>query len=312
HIKLIESDYTATNATAFGLTGGVAIAQTVPQGGFSNGSLSGAPYVFGVSGVDLCCSNTTPSTLTSAGLFTADGIGDFTSGFSDTFLQLNCAQQTCKQNEITGAQVSGAFTGGYAVDATGRAVSTSITFGTEPRPAYNPTYYFYLTGSAAGAGEPAALVLADGDTNYASFATGVAYQQSGSAALNGDYGMSFTQENGSENDGTAQFNASGTAQTLAGVADSSVNAGLSGLPDQSIGGTFNSPSANGPFSGTLENANQSSAFNIGGSGTGLPVNYYFIDAEHNFWIETDLISASSGEVSSGYDVARTPVCATCP
>ena len=312
HIKLIESDYTATNATAFGLTGGVAIAQTVPQGGFSNGSLSGAPYVFGVSGVDLCCSNTTPSTLTSAGLFTADGIGDFTSGFSDTFLQLNCAQQTCKQNEITGAQVSGAFTGGYAVDATGRAVSTSITFGTEPRPAYNPTYYFYLTGSAAGAGEPAALVLADGDTNYASFATGVAYQQSGSAALNGDYGMSFTQENGSENDGTAQFNASGTAQTLAGVADSSVNAGLSGLPDQSIGGTFNSPSANGPFSGTLENANQSSAFNIGGSGTGLPVNYYFIDAEHNFWIETDLISASSGEVSFGYDVARTPVCATCP
>jgi hypothetical protein len=284
----------------------------VPQGGFSNGSLSGAPYVFGVSGVDLCCSNTTPSTLTSAGLFTADGIGDFTSGFSDTFLQLNCAQQTCKQNEITGAQVSGAFTGGYAVDATGRAVSTSITFGTEPRPAYNPTYYFYLTGSAAGAGEPAALVLADGDTNYASFATGVAYQQSGSAALNGDYGMSFTQENGSENDGTAQFNASGTAQTLAGVADSSVNAGLSGLPDQSIGGTFNSPSANGPFSGTLENANQSSAFNIGGSGTGLPVNYYFIDAEHNFWIETDLISASSGEVSFGYDVARTPVCATCP
>jgi hypothetical protein len=312
HIKLIESDYTATNATAFGLTGGVAIAQTVPQGGFSNGSLSGAPYVFGVSGVDLCCSNTTPSTLTSAGLFTADGIGDFTSGFSDTFLQLNCAQQTCKQNEITGAQVSGAFTGGYAVDATGRAVSTSITFGTEPRPAYNPTYYFYLTGSAAGAGEPAALVLADGDTNYASFATGVAYQQSGSAAFTGDYGMSFTQENGSENDGTAQFNASGTAQTLAGVADSSVNAGLSGLPDQSIGGTFNSPSANGPFSGTLENANQSSAFNIGGSSTGLPVNYYFIDAEHNFWIETDLISASSGEVSFGYDVARTPVCATCP
>lgn len=314
HIKLIESDYAASNANPFGLTGGVAVAQ-VPgsYGTFSNASLaSGTTFVFSVTGVDLCCSNTNPSTLTSAGLFTADGIGDFTSGFSDTFLQLNCAQQSCKQNGTTGAQVSGAFTGGYAVDATGRAVSTSITFGTEPRPAYNPTYYFYLTGSAAGAREPAALVLANGDTNYASFATGVAYQQSGSAAFNGDYGMSFTQENGSENDGTAQFNASGTAQTLSGFADSSINAGLTSLPDQSIGGTFNSLSANAPFSGTLENANQSNAFNIAGISTGLPVNYYFIDPEHNFWIETDLISASSGEVSLGYDVARTPVCATCP
>jgi hypothetical protein len=42
------------------------------------------------------------------------------------------------------------------------------------------------------------------------------------------------------------------------------------------------------------------------------VNYYFIDPGHSFWIETDLVSASSGEVSFGYDAARTPVCATCP
>ncbi len=312
HVRLIESDYTASNTNSFGLTGGIAIAQTVPQGGFSNATLSGAPYVFGVTGVDLCCSNTIPSTLTSAGLFTADGIGDFTSGFSDTFLQLNCAQQTCKQNGITGAQISQSFTGGYSVDSTGRAISTSITFGAEPRPAYNPTYYFYLTGLPSGAGEPAALVLAAGEVNYASFAIGVAYQQSGSVAFSGDYGMSFTQENGSENDGTAQFNANGTAQTLSGFADSSVNADLPNLPDQAIGGTFNSPSASGSFSGTLQNANQSSAFNIGGSSTALPVNYYFIDPGHSFWIETDLVSASSGEVSFGYDAARTPVCATCP
>lgn len=312
HIRLIESDYTASNANPFGLTGGIAIAQTLPQGGFSNASLSGAPYVFGVTGVDLCCSNTIPSTLTSAGLFTADGVGDFTSGFSDTFLQLNCAQPSCKQTGITGAQISGPFSGGYSVDSTGRAISTSITYGTEPKPAYNPTYYFYLTGLPSGSGEPAALVVAAGDVNYASFATGVAYQQSGTAAFSGDFGMSFTQENGSENDGTAQFNANGTAQTLSGFADSSVNANLPNLPDQAIGGSFNSPSASGPFSGTLENANQSSAFNIGGSSTALPVNYYFIDLAHSFWIETDLVSASSGEVSLGYDAARTPVCATCP
>ena len=312
HIRLIESDYTASNANPFGLTGGVAIAQTLPQGGFSNATLSGAPYVFGVAGVDLCCSNAIPSTLTSAGLFTADGLGEITSGFSDTFLQLNCAQPSCKQNGITGAQISQSFSGGYSVDSTGRAISTSITYVTEPKPAYNPTYYFYLTGLPSGAGEPAALVLAAGDVNYASFATGVAYQQSGTPAFGGDYGMSFTQENGSENDGTAQFNANGPAQTLSGFADSSVNADLPNLPDQAIGGSFSATSASSPFSGTLQNADQSSAFNIGGSSAALPVNYYFIDPAHSFWIETDLISASSGEVSLGYNAARTPICAACP
>lgn len=312
HIRLIESDYTASNANPFGLTGGIAIAQSVPSGGFSNATLSGAPYVFGVTGVDLCCSNVIPSTLTSAGLFTADGNGDITSGFSDTFLQLNCAQPSCKQNGITGAHVSESFSGGYSVDSTGRAISTSITFSIEPKPVYSPTYYFYLTGLSTGPGEPAALVLTAGGVNYASFATGVAYQQNGTAAFNGDYGMNFTQENGSENDGTAQFNANATAQTLAGFADSSINANLPNLPDQAIGGNFNSPSASGPFSGTLLNANQSSAFNIGGSSTALPVNYYFIDPAHSFWIETDLVTASSGEVSLGYEAARTPVCASCP
>jgi hypothetical protein len=314
HIKMIESDYTTNNVnnnTAFGLTGGIAIGQTLPQAGFSDASLSGAPYVFGITGVDLCCSNTTPSTLTSAGLFTSDGNGDFTSGFSDTFLQLNCAQPSCKQNGITGAQISQSFTGGYSVDSTGRAVSTSITFGTEPKPAYNPTYYFYLTGLAAGAGEPAALVLAAGDVNYASFATGVAYQQSGNAAFSGDYGMSFTQENGSETDGTAQMNAnSANTPPLSGLADASG-------PGQDNGflGTFQSPSSNLPFAGTLyadPNAQFNSVFPLVGNNVPMAVNYYFIDPAHMFWIETDLITQSTGQVSFGYDVARIPVCAGCP
>ncbi len=312
HIKLIESDYTTNNTNPFGLTGGVAIGQTVPQGGFSNASLSGAPYVFGVTGVDLCCSNTIPSTLTATGLFTADGMGDFTSGFSDTFLQLNCAQQTCKQNEITGAQISQSFTGGYSIDSTGRAVSSSITFSTEPKPAYNPTYYFYLTGVAAGGGDPAALVLADGDVNYASFATGVAYQQSGTAAFSGDYGMSFTQENGSETDGTAELNAnSANTPALSGLADASNGLGQ----DNGFLGTVQGLSSNLPFPGTLyanPNATFNAVFPFVGSGVPMAVNYYFIDPAHLFWIETDLITESSAQVSFGYDVARTPVCASCP
>jgi hypothetical protein len=312
HIKLIESDYTASNANPFGLTGGIAIAQTAPQGGFSNASLSGAPYVFGVTGVDLCCSNTTPSTLTAAGQFAADGIGDFTSGYSDTFLQLNCAQPTCKQNEITGAQISQSFTGGYSIDSTGRAVSTSITYSTEPKPAYNPTYYFYLTGLAAGAGDPAALVLADGDVNYASFATGVAYQQSGTVAFSGDYGMSFTQENGSETDGTAQMNAnSANTPPLSGFADASNGLGQ----DNGFLGTFQSPSSNVPFSGTLyadPNATFNAVFPLVGNNVPMAVNYYFIDPAHLLWIETDLITESTDQVSLGYNVVRTPVCASCP
>lgn len=315
HIKMIESDYTTNNVnnnTAFGLTGGIAIAQTLPQGGFNSASLSGAPYVFGVSGVDLCCSNTTPSTLTSAGLFTSDGNGDFTSGFSDTFLQLNCAQPSCKQNGITGAQISQSFTGGYSIDSTGRAVSTSITFGTEPKPAYNPTYYFYLTSLAAGAGEPAALVLAAGDVNYASFATGVVYQQSGTAAFSGDYGMSFTQENGSETDGTAQMNAnSANTPPLLGLADASNGPGQ----DNGFLGTFQSPASNLPFGGTLyadPNAQFNAVFPPVGNDVPMAVNYYFIDPAHMFWIETDLVTQSSAQVSFGYDVARTPVCAACP
>jgi hypothetical protein len=315
HIKLIESDYITNNVnnnTAFGLTGGIAIAQTVPSGGFSNTSLSGAPYVFGVTGVDLCCSDTIPSTLTAAGLFTADGIGDLTSGYSDTFLQLNCAQQTCKQNEITGAQISQSFTGGYSIDSTGRAVSTSNTYSTEPKPTYNPTYYLYLTGLAAGGGDPAALVLADGDVNYASFATGVAYQQSGTVAFSGDYGMSFMQENGSETDGTAQMNAnSADTPPLFGFADASNGSGQ----DNGFLGTFLSPSSNLPFSGTLyanPNATFNAVFPLIGNDVPMAVNYYFIDLAHMFWIETDLVSESSGQVSLGYDVARIPVCARCP
>ncbi len=311
-IKLIESDYTASNANPFGLTGGVAIAQTVPQGGFSNLSLSGAPYIFGITGVDLCCSNANPSTLTAAGLFTADGMGDFTSGFSDTFLQLNCAQPSCKQDGITGAQVSQSFTGGYSVDSTGRAVSTAITYSIEPKPAYNPTYYFYLTGLTPGAGDPAALVLADGGVNYASFATGVTYQQSGTLAFSGDYGMSFTQENGGETDGTAQMTANfANTPPLSGFADASNGLGQ----DNGFLGTFQSPSSNVPFAGTLyadPNATFNAVFPFVGSGVPMAVNYYFIDPAHLFWIETDLITESTDQVSFGYDVARTAVCASCP
>jgi S-formylglutathione hydrolase FrmB len=140
--------------------------------------------------------------------------------------------------------------------------------------------------------------------------------------FSGDYGFSFTQEDGSENDGTAQINANATNQNLSGFADSSTNAGLPGLPDQSFSGTFASPSSSAPFPGALENTDQSTAFSVGNNNTTneFAVDYYFIDPSHGFFVETDLVNAvpptipptPSGQVSFGYYAARTPLCASCP
>jgi hypothetical protein len=308
HIRLIETDTAAGNPTPFGATGGVAIGQGTATGTFTNTSFAGS-YVFGVTGVDLSNANTSPSTLTSAGVFSADASGGLNTGFADNFLQLNCAQVSCTQGGTQGGQISAGLGGTYSMDSsgTGRA-SLLFSFNPAPKPAYQPEFFFYLTGN----GGPA-LVLQAGDAKYPSLGTGIAYpQSSAAAAFSGDYGLSFVQENGGENDGTGQLNAA--AQTLSGVADSSINPGLPSLPDQGFGGSFNPPSSSGPFAGTLVNLNESNAFSVGGITDGLAANYYFIDPEHGFFIETDLVNAAtpSGQVSFGYYAARTPVCPSCP
>jgi hypothetical protein len=81
HIKLIESDNTA-GIGGLGSTAGVAIAQASAPGTFN--SFSGT-YVFGVLGEDLGIF--LPATMTSVGVFTADGSGNITNGYTDTLLQ---------------------------------------------------------------------------------------------------------------------------------------------------------------------------------------------------------------------------------
>ena len=314
HIELIETD--DASGSGFGMTGGVAIGQGGATGTFTgNNSFSGT-YVFGIPGTDLSTGNSSfaPNTLTAAGLFTADGSGNLTNGFADTFLDLNGVQVSGQ----TGAQISAAFTGTYSVDSTGtgRAASTAITFNPEPKDDYSPAFFFYLTG-ITGEGEPAALVLQSGDTHYPSIGTGVAYLQSGSPSFNGDYGFSFTQEQGGggENDGTAQLNADATTAppSLSGVAD--VNLDFGANQDQPFTGTFATPTATAPFAGILVGTNNS----VSSSAVFFPqiaVDYYFIDPNHGFFVETDLVNATSpeqtGQVSLGYYAARTPVCAGCP
>ncbi len=335
HIKLIETDTNSNSGVpGFGVTSGLAIGQAPgAYGNFTNASLpSGTTYIFGLTGVDTSTNSASnsylPLTLTSAGLFQADGNGDIVtnSGYTDTFLLYNIVQK----NLQTGAQISSSFSGTYAVDSsgTGRTTigctactpSTSITFNAPLNPTYRPEFFLYLTGLTGG--DPAALILAVGDPgpqpdlHYPSLGTGVAYVQStATAVFTGPYAFSFTQENGSENDGTAQLNVnpSGTPP-VSGLSD----ANLAGSASQDNGflGTFSSPASNAPFSGTLY-ADPSAPFSSVFPLSPLPamtVDYYYIDPGHGLWIETDLINGNppSAQVSQGYYVARTPVCEGCP
>jgi hypothetical protein len=337
HIDLIETDSTTGGSILpLGLTGGLALGQTGGSyGTFNNASFSG-PYVFGVTGVDLSPldSSFTPATWTSADIFTADGNGCQSascSGYADTFLLDNCVQSTCKKGGITGAQISAQFTGTYAVDSstsscgatsgtvvtgTGRACVTPNSITPGPDPTYEPELFIYLTNPTTAS---EALVLGMGDIgsqpalHYPSIGTGIAYPQSTqSATFSGDYGLSFTQQNGIENDGTGQMNANSSA--LSGFADSSTDNGIyPTLPDQPFQGTFNSPSASAPFPGTLENVNAGAPFNVTNTITNaFSVDYFFIDPTQGFFIETDLVTQQSAQVSFGYYAARTPLCSGCP
>jgi len=316
HIQLIESDNTATTS-GFASTGGLAIAQASgAYGTFGNGSLSGN-YTFGVTGVDLYQSNLVPATLTSAGVFTADGQADgaLTSGFTDTFLQLNCVQESCKTGGIEGAEISAAFTGIYAVDSasascgadsgtvvsgTGRACLTPANFSPVPSPSYSPQMFFYLTG-LSGSGQPAALVLGFGavgpspNLHYPWIGSGLAYAQTAATpTFSGLYGASFTQENGIETDGTAQMTVnSANTPPLSGTADASAQLGNGFLGNfgtatsDNLPGTLNAD-PNAPIASVFTNP--------------ISLDYYSIDSNQGFFVETDLVNGpyQTGQVTLGY------------
>lgn len=293
HIKLIESDNSSGAGSAS--TGGVAIGQGSATGTFADNTVFTGTYVFGMAGVDL--SGFTPSTLTSAGLFTPDGSGNLVNGFTDMFLQQSGIQGNA------GVQISAAFSGKYSVDkGTGRVNVFPRNLSPRPNPPLDQELFFYLTGN----GNPA-LVMDGSDStfNYPSLGAGIAYLQSTAPlAFNGKYGISFTQQNGGENDGTGQMTANSTSGTASGAADT--NFGFNPTFDNPISGTFAPPPADGRFAGTL--TGQSFEFSP------FALEYYAIDAGHGFFVETDLVDPNNptGVVTFGYYSAATPVCAGCP
>ena len=283
HMKLIESDIDGTGA-GFGSTAGVAIGQGAATGILTNSTSFAGNYVFGVLGQDL---NGLPTSLASAGQFSADTSGNLTSGYNDEFLS------------GFGVEISDSFTGTYTLDPAGTGrVDSSITFTTNGP---GPEFIFYLTGN----GNPP-LVL-DADTNIGSLGVGLAYQQATPPfAFNGPYGLYFTQGNGvNENDGTGGIVASGQSSTLSGVIDT--NLGFIPLPSTPLTGTFAAISNNGRSTGGLNNTFFPSPATTPNT---IAVAFYFIDSRHAYFIETD--SLTSGELSLGYLSARTPVCSGCP
>ena len=293
HIKLIENDNNSGGGS--GSTGGIAIAQGTATGTFANDSSFSGTYVFGLLGVDL--TGFTPNTLTSAGVFTANGSGNFDSGYMDTFLQQNGSQGTA------GSQISVAFSGNYSVySKTGRVRAVFDNFLPRQKLGYAPVYFFYLTGN----GNPVLFIDgSDSTLHYPSVGAGIAYPQSAPPfTFQGDYGFSFTQQNGSENDGTGRLTAVSTAGTLSGVADN--NSAFTPTSASPISGTFAAPASNGVSAGTLSG---SPPFDF----SPFAVDYYVIGPTQGFFVETDLVSPNdpSGVVSFGYYAARTPVCSSC-
>jgi hypothetical protein len=193
---------------------------------------------------------------------------------------------------------------------------------------YAPQIIFYLTDSQ----NPAPALVLDGEYQagqvdfYPALGTGIAYPQSTAApAFNsGDYGMSFTQNNPSgENDGTGQMNANPTANSTApagavsGLADSTAGGSAGPYP---FSGNFAAPQTSGPLAGNFVDATALQDFGVpfavGDNGNNsFAVDYYFIDLQHGFFIETDLLNLvpattppmPSGQVSFGYYAAQCPV-----
>jgi hypothetical protein len=292
HIKLIESD-----TGGIGSTIGLAIGQGSATGTFTDDTSFAGTYVFGVPGQDLTFSSSYfPASATSVGVFTADGAGNFTSGFTDTFLQQNAAEGT------VGSQISASFAGIYSVThpGDGHVRAAFNQFVPEPTGNFTPLFFFFLTGN----GNPA-LVLASGDINYGFLGAGIAYPQAAAPlTFGGTYGVDIVQQNGGLlNAGDGPMTATASAGTLSGLLDFDANF----LPslDTPFTGTFAAaPDVNGRSVGTFTGPFVFSPF---------AAEYYAIDSGHGFFVETDLtnVIAPTGTVSLGYYTPRTPACSGC-
>lgn len=291
-IVLIESDDSA--GAGFGLTAGVALAQGSATGTFTTSKSFSGSYAFGIFGQD--SSGAPFSSLSSAGTFSASGLGTLNKGFLDEFLFEGGGD----------VQVSDAFHGTYTVDpaGTGRVdTNSSITFSHAVN-GTGPELVFYLTGKGGQA-----LVL-DADSEPAlggaGIGTGIAYPVATGGSFAGPYGLISTENfsGATEVDSVGEIGVNGSARTLSGTLD--MNNSFSATPNTTLTGGFQTTGVTGRLLGSW--ADQFLPI------PNLSIAYYPIDSTRGWFVENDggANGANPGNMTFGYYAARTPVCQGCP
>jgi hypothetical protein len=288
HIRLIESD--DLDGTSGFLTAGIAVSQGTAAGIFTNASLNG-PYVYGVLGYDINFGGgiggpAAPASFTSAGVVNANGSGKIT-GINDTlFLSQSAA--------FTVDTLSGDLSGKYVTDTNhiGRVDFSPIFNGASPQP--RVALLFYLTGN----GTPPLVLWSEGeDVNFPAIAAGIAYQQAANASTLSfgnpeTYGFNLVQNSGSEIDASGEMMTAvnGSAGSITGLIEDLNSNNFNGGGALPLTDTFTIQQNNfGRIAGTFRNQ----------SGTmGPNFDYYLVDDNHGFMIETDLFTL--GQVSLGY------------
>jgi len=279
HIRLIESD--DLDGTKGFLTAGIAVSQGSAAGTFTNASLSGT-YVFGVLGYDIFFSY--PESFTFGAVLDVDGNGNVTAGITDTFIP-----------SYGLAYTGSPLTGKYSVD-TGLIGRVDLlpkfqSLNGNPRP--NPTVLLYLTGN----GTPPLVLWSNGaNPNFPTVGTGIAYPQAADASTLSlgnpeTYGLTYTENNFGEFDGSGevQSTVNGVTGTLTGNVEDFNNNDFIPTPPTPITDTFGLPADSfGRIGGALSNT----------SGSSNVFEYYLVDNNYGFMIETDM--ASTGQVGFGY------------
>jgi hypothetical protein len=230
HIRVVEDWY---DDWYEGTTGGTAIAQT-GTGAFTNASISGSSYVFGMSGYDV------NGVLQNAGVltFNADGTVSGTVSFNDLVAQSQPGGTALATGLAT-----------YTVDSTGRVTIANVTDDTT----FGYNIELYLSG-----GSNAVMISMDAANGNPDVLGGLSWQQGGGAfdltTVSGDYAISLDQFGVDPSTGfELEWNSLGLvtsdgAGTLVGYLDqnqSLVGGGLA--PGQPLNATLATTSTNGVY-----------------------------------------------------------------
>ena len=245
-MQLVEND-------GFATSGGTAYGQGAATGSYTTPASFTGAYVFGFNGFNFIGYGTY------AGVITADGAGNLSSGLID---------------QAQGATViSDTLTGTYANDGAGSGrIQTATNFGANGA---GPTIIFYL----AGAGNPIPVLQVDATARSA----GTAYVQgSATPAFSGAYGMGYSTATlfGGQDDVNGVITA--TDGSFAGTANE--NVGFAPTANLPISGGFASGSM-GRFTGTVST-----------NGSSAPCAFYFVDSTHAVFIQTDGDRATWGNI----------------